>query len=123
MASLPTPGRVFERDGRTVRALHGCHLHSPIMKNLACLRRLVKVAMALVEDDVYIYQFKINMKAAFSGDVWKWHQDFIYWRDEDGMPECRVVNIGLYLDDVTEMNGPLLVIPGSHRGGVIDGHA
>jgi ectoine hydroxylase len=35
---------------------------------------------------VYIYQFKINVKAAFGGDVWQWHQDYIFWRNEDGMP-------------------------------------
>src|SRR5262249_6453220 len=30
-----------------------------------------------------------------------------------------VTNIALYLDDVTEFNGPLFLIPGSHRGDAI----
>lgn len=114
------PSRVFEQDGRTVRALHGCHLHSPLMQALTRLPRLTQAAQALVGGDVYVYQFKVNMKAAFTGDVWKWHQDYIYWRDEDGMPDCRVTNLALHLDDAHEANGALMVIPGSHREGLIE---
>ena len=31
----------------------------------------------------------------------------------------RAVNIGVFLDDVTAANGPLLFIPGSHKHGVV----
>jgi hypothetical protein len=66
------------------------------------------------------YIFKINIKAPFSGDIWKWHQDYIYWRKEDGMPKPRVVNAMCLLDDMNEFNGPLFVIPGSHKEEMID---
>ena len=120
LAGIDAPGRVLERDGRTVRALHGCHLDSDVMMRLTRLPRLVGAAMTLLGGDVYVYQFKINMKAAFTGDVWQWHQDFIYWRSEDGMPACEAINLALHLDEAHETNGSLMLIPGSHRHGVVE---
>jgi ectoine hydroxylase len=35
---------------------------------------------------LYMHQFKINAKAAFTGDVWQWHQDYGTWKRDDGMP-------------------------------------
>jgi ectoine hydroxylase len=64
-----------------------------------------------------MHQFKINAKAAFDGDVWQWHQDYGTWARDDLMPEPLAMNIAVYLDDVTEFNGPLWFIRGSHRGG------
>ena len=70
-----------------------------------------------------MHQYKINGKAAFNGDVWQWHQDYGTWARDDEMPEPRAMNIALFLDEVTEFNGPLYIIPKSHKGGVIEaGH-
>jgi ectoine hydroxylase len=74
----------------------------------------------VLEDEVYVHQFKVNAKQAFGGEVWEWHQDYVFWRNEDGMPAARVLNATLYLDEVNEFNGPLLLIPGSHQYGVIE---
>jgi len=39
------------------------------------------------------------------------------------MPTSRAMNVAIFLNDVTEFNGPLIFIPGSHKKGVIDaGH-
>src|SRR5947199_8251024 len=76
--------------------------------------------MQILGGKVYIYQFKINAKAAFGGDVWEWHQDYIFWQKEDGLPTANVVNAVIFLDEVHEFNGPLIFIPGSHKEGVID---
>ena len=33
------------------------------------------------------------------------------------------MNISIFLDDVTEFNGPLFLIPGSHKAGILEaGH-
>jgi ectoine hydroxylase len=70
-----------------------------------------------------MHQYKINAKAAFTGDVWQWHQDYGTWLRDDGMPEPRAMNIAVFLDEVMPINGPLLLIPKSHKGGVFDaGH-
>jgi ectoine hydroxylase len=120
LAERETAGRVFERDGTTIRALHGCHRESAVMSILTRVSRLLAPVTDVLRSPAYVYQFKIHFKAAFSGDVWKWHQDYIYWRDEDGMPEPRAVNVALFLDDVTEFNGPIIAVPHSHTCGVIE---
>lgn len=109
------PGRVFEADGSTVRAVHGCHQAPGPYADLVRDRRLLVPARQIVGGDVYVHQSKINAKRAISGDVWPWHQDFTFWNREDGMAEPRVVNVAVLLDGATEHNGPLLFIPGSHR--------
>lgn len=112
--------RVVEKEGYVTRSVYGCHLVNDYFKHFASEPKLLGPAKQLVDDDVYIYQFKINAKVAFQGDVWKWHQDYIFWRNEDGLPAPRITNIAIFLDEVTEFNGPLFLIPGSHREGVIE---
>ncbi len=120
LARIDHPSRVLEKDSQTVRALHGCHLTSEVMARLTRLPRLLRPAEQIVGGAAYVYQFKVNFKAAFGGDVWKWHQDYIFWRKGDGMAEPRCVNVMVYLDEVTEFNGPLMCIPRSQRHGMID---
>jgi ectoine hydroxylase len=116
-----SPRRVLEKDGVAVRSVYGSHETNEVFGLLARLERLVRSAAQILGGDVYVYQFKINAKAAFVGDVWEWHQDYVFWREEDGMPAPDVVNATVFLDDVTEFNGPMIVIPGSHRYGVLPG--
>ena len=66
-----------------------------------------------------MHQFNINAKAAFDGDVWQWHQDYGTWLRDDGMPEPRAMNISVFLDEVMPINGPLMLIPESHRHGTL----
>jgi ectoine hydroxylase len=111
---------VREKNTGLVRALQGCHLFSPTFERLTRLSRILDPIQQIIGDATYVYQFKINFKMAFGGDIWKWHQDYIYWLKEDGMPQPSCANILIFLDDVGEFNGPLLFIPGSHRHGVIE---
>ncbi|MEM9293425.1 MAG: phytanoyl-CoA dioxygenase family protein [Acidobacteriota bacterium] len=115
----PSSARVLEKDGKTVRAVHGCHLHDDLFGAMVRDPRLIDPAQQLLGGDVYVFQFKINAKAAFTGDVWEWHQDYIFWREEDGVERCDLVNVAIFLDEVHEFNGPLTFIPGSHREGVL----
>ena len=113
------PGRMMEKDNQTVRALHGVHAHSKIFQSLIQHPLLLEPAQQILGDSVYLYQFKINMKAAFTGDIWPWHQDYAFWYEEDGMPEPRTVSIAIFLDEVNQFNGPLYLISGSHKEGLI----
>jgi L-proline 4-hydroxylase len=118
--SEDSPRRVMEKDGAIVRSVYGSHKTSEVFSRLVRHPNILKPAKAILGSEVYVYQFKINAKAAFGGDVWEWHQDFIFWRNEDGMTRPRVMSVAIFLDEVTEYNGPMLLIPGSHREGVID---
>lgn len=116
---IDSPRRIMERSG-AVRSVFASHVHSELFDSLSRLRRLVEPAMQLLRSEVYTHQFKINAKAALEGDQWEWHQDFLYWHKEDGMPEPRVLTATVFLQDVNEFNGPMLLIPGSHKQGMID---
>ena len=114
---------VREKDDKTVRTVFAAHHFSSVYNNVARHPRIVGPAMQLLGGTVYIHQFKINAKAAFDGDVWQWHQDYGVWSRDDQMPEAKAMNLAVFLDEVNEFNGPLYLIPGSHRHGVIDaGH-
>jgi ectoine hydroxylase-related dioxygenase (phytanoyl-CoA dioxygenase family) len=121
MSELPddTPGQVMEKDNKTVRAIHGVHTHSTILQDLIQHPLLLEPAQQILGDSVYLYQFKINMKAAFTGDLWPWHQDYAFWYEEDGMQEPKTVSVGIFLDEVSQFNGPLYYILGSHKEGLI----
>ena len=114
-------GLVLEENKTSIRTINGLHLKYTIFKKLCCHPRLLLLAQELVRDkDLYVHQFKVNFKEAFAGDIWDWHQDYIYWLKGDGMPEAKATSVALFLDDVTEFNGPLMFIPKSHKLGVID---
>jgi ectoine hydroxylase len=114
---------VREKDGKTPRTAFAAHTYNDMFGRLARHPRLIEPVEQLLDGPVYIHQFKINAKAAFDGDVWQWHQDYGTWQRDDAMPEARAMNIALFLDDVTEFNGPLMFIPKSHKRGVLEaGH-
>lgn len=114
-----TPRRILEKSG-AVRTVFASHTDNEVYNALSRLPRLVEPAKQLLDSDVYIHQFKINAKVALEGEQWEWHQDFLYWHKEDGMPRSRVVTAAVFLQEVNEFNGPMLVTPGSHRDGMID---
>lgn len=70
----------------------------------------------LIGPDLRLLGSKLNMKSAQYGAPVEWHQDwgFYPYTNED------LLAIGIMLDDVTAANGPLQVIPGSHRGPIYD---
>ena len=114
------PGHVLEQHGKSYRAFHGCHLYDENFDALTRLPEMLAPARQILKEDVYIHQLKVNLKQAFSGEMWPWHQDYIYWRNEDQVPTDAIVSVMIFLDDITEFNGPVFFIPGSHRVGCID---
>lgn len=111
----PRPSRVLEKDGKTVRSIYGTHMHDSRFADLARHPFLVRAARALLGSDVYVYQFKVNTKEAFAGDIWEWHQDYVYWEREDGLPRPDISSFVVFLDEVTEFNGPVTVVPKTHQ--------
>ena len=110
---------VLEKGSNIVRSIYGVHFSNRLFDAAARQGRIVEPVKKILKNDVYVYQSKVNLKGAFDGDVWDWHQDYIYWHKEDGMPASKVLTVAVFLDEVTEFNGPLMLIPGSHRHGVL----
>jgi ectoine hydroxylase len=111
---------VREKGSDAVRTNFAAHLYSEPFARLARHPRMINPVQQLFDEALYMHQFKINGKMAFEGDVWQWHQDYGTWKNDDGMPTERAMNIAIFLDDVNEFNGPLMFIPGSHKKGVVD---
>lgn len=119
LSTQESRARIHEHHRSAVRAIHGGHLVSDLMAQLVRVAPVLEPVRQLLGGEVYLYQFKVNTKAAFVGDAWEWHQDFIFWRHEDLLPTPRLLTAVIFLDAVTEFNGPLVLIPGSHREGMI----
>lgn len=112
--------KVVEKEGGAVRSIYGSNTKNEVFRRLSCHPRIVEPARQILNSDVYVYQFKINIKNAFSGDLWDWHQDFIYWQKEDGVPSDRMISVAVFIDDVNEFNSPMFLIPGSHMHGSLE---
>lgn len=109
---------IRERSSGVVRTAMGLHLrHERFARLIRDPRLLVPAQQLLGDVDVYAQQVKVNAKEAFTGEQWQWHYDFATHHHEDGVPEPLALNLHIFLDDVTEFNGPLVFVPGSHRDG------
>jgi ectoine hydroxylase len=113
------PRRIMEKNG-AIRSFFAPDFTSQLFHEVSRLHRLVKSARQLLGSDVYIHQTKLNTKHAMVGDWWDWHQDYTFWKQDDGMPAPEVLTAMIYLNDVNEFNGPLLLVPGSHVAGTLD---
>ncbi|MEO7268829.1 MAG: phytanoyl-CoA dioxygenase family protein [Knoellia sp.] len=120
---LSTDGdeRVLERDGETVRSVYGVHRLDDDVAAMTRDPQILGAVEQILGDRAYVHQSKVNVKASFSGDQWEWHQDYVYWLQHDALTRPDLVNVALFLDDVTEFNGPLTFVPGSHSDGVLSG--
>ncbi len=111
------PANIVEKHSGEVRTAMGLHLRDPVFAKLVRHPRLVEPALQILGEELYIQQVKVNVKPAFVGEVWQWHYDFATHHAEDGVPEPLALNLHVFLDDVTELNGPLHFIPGSQAHG------
>lgn len=125
---LGTPARahpdanVIEKDGETVRAAWAVEIDSPACAAAYRMPRVLEPVRQLLGQDVYLFQSRLNYKAAGKGDVFQWHQDYGSWH-MDGVPRGGhrdMLSVLIMLDDTKTENGPLRFIPSSHRYGMID---
>lgn len=106
---------ITEPESGDVRSVFRVHENNPIFSSLAADERLAELARYILDDDVYIHQSRLNYKPGFRGKEFYWHSDFETWHVEDGMPRMRALSMSITLTENHEHNGPLMLIPGSHR--------
>ena len=109
------PKVIREPDGREVRSIFYVHKLSRVFADLAREPRLFGMMRQVLGSALYIHQSRINLKPGFRGKEFYWHSDFETWHVEDGMPRMRAVSACITLTENNEFNGPLMVIPGSHK--------
>ncbi|TMJ55122.1 MAG: phytanoyl-CoA dioxygenase family protein [Alphaproteobacteria bacterium] len=102
-----------------VRRIKTPHKHFPFFAELTRNPRITGVLAQLIGSDLRLHGAKLNMKSAGYGAAVEWHQDWAFYPHTND----DVLATGLYLDDCDMANGPLLVVPGTHKGPVYDHHA
>ncbi len=91
------------------------HKQHPFYWEVLKNSHMTEVLNALLGPDTVIQNSKLNTKAPGGGAAVEWHQDWAYYpHTNDDM-----LAFGLMLEDVDEANGPLQVIPGTHKGPVL----
>jgi ectoine hydroxylase len=106
---------IAEPGSGEVRSIFNVHRLNSVFANLVRDPRVLNVAREILGSEVYIHQSRINYKPGFKGKEFYWHSDFETWHTEDGMPAMRALSCSILLTDNDELNGPLMLIPGSHR--------
>ncbi|UUX49611.1 phytanoyl-CoA dioxygenase family protein [Nisaea acidiphila] len=95
------------------------HKQDPYYWEVLKNSRMTGVLTDLLGPDTMIQTSKLNTKAPGGGAAVEWHQDWAFYpHTNDDM-----LAFGLMLEDVDEANGPLQVIPGTHKGPVLSHHA
>ncbi|MFI6095763.1 phytanoyl-CoA dioxygenase family protein [Lentzea sp. NPDC051213] len=115
---VPGPHRILDGRSDDIRAVYSSHTRRCEFAALIRSPRLLNPVRQLLASDVYLHQLKINCSQAFSRGSWVWHRKFPAWRRQmDHLDSPDLVSVGLFLGDVTELNGSFTALPGSHRDG------
>jgi ectoine hydroxylase-related dioxygenase (phytanoyl-CoA dioxygenase family) len=85
---------------------------SPVFHDVMADSRMTDFVADLIGPNVKFHHSKINSKLPGAATKVKWHQDFPFTPHTND----DLVTALLLLDDMTEENGALEVLPGSHRG-------
>jgi ectoine hydroxylase-related dioxygenase (phytanoyl-CoA dioxygenase family) len=105
-------------DEPRVRRIKLPYMAHPLFREMAGHPRVIAVLSRLIGPNVRLQGGKINLKPADYGSPVEWHQDWAFYPHTND----DVLAVGVMLDDMTVDNGPMLVIPGSHRGPTYDHH-
>ena len=107
--------KITEPGSEEVRTIFRLDRHNALYDRLARDSRIAGVVRHLLGDDLYLHQSRLNYKPGFTGKEFYWHSDFETWHAEDGMPRMRAISASVLLTDNDALNGPLMLIPGSHK--------
>jgi ectoine hydroxylase-related dioxygenase (phytanoyl-CoA dioxygenase family) len=111
--------KVFEfesSDGETIRRIWSPIKRHHFFRDMSESNKLLSVVSGLIGNNLILQYSKLNMKGPKVGSIVEWHQDFSYYPHTN----ADLLSCLIYLDDATEENGCLEVIPGSHKLGLLD---
>jgi len=111
--------RVILEDNGSIRSIFAPHFVNDTYEKLSRLERFIIPSQQLIGSEVYLHQYKINSKKALRGEWWEWHQDFPYWHHDDGIVKPDMISAMLYLQEANAANGSLMVIPKTHKLGIV----
>lgn len=106
------------RDAPRVRRIKLPHTLSDVVRELMYSDAILAPARDLIGPNLRLHTSKLNMKSANFGAAVEWHQDFAFYPHTND----DVIAIGVMIDDMGLENGPLQIMPGSHKGPIHDHH-
>jgi len=101
-----------------VRRIKDPHINGEVYGNLLKSPDITDLVCQLIGPDLRMDHTKLNIKPARGGEPVEWHQDWAFYPHTND----DILEVGVMIEDCTLENGPLLMIPGSHRGPVFDHH-
>lgn len=90
----------------------------PIYDQVMRHPRILDIVEQLIGSGIRTNGNKLNMKSAGFGSPVEWHQDWAFYPHTND----DLLAVGIAIDDMQMENGPLLVIPGSHKGPLYSHH-
>ena len=104
------PGHSAEKPG--LRRIQSPEEVSDLFANIMRNAATVDFCAELIGPSIRFHHGKINSKLPGTATQVKWHQDFPF----EPMSNDDMITALLFVDDVTLENGPLEVLPGTHKG-------
>ena len=101
-----------------VRRIKHPQLRHPAFDALMRSESLVDPVADLLGGTVRFDHAKLNFKPPGAMAAVEWHQDWAFYPHTND----DLLAVGVMVEDCGEDNGPLMVIPGSHKGPVFDHH-
>ena len=102
-----------------VRRIKKPHLADPFYRKFAADPQITEALRSLMGDNIRLRSGgKVNMKSPGYGAPVEWHQDWAFYPHTND----DVLAVGVLLDDMTLENGPMMVVPGTHRGELYSHH-
>ena len=103
-----------------VRRIKTPHAFDPAYGALVNHPRIIAVLQDLWGPAIRFDTAKLNLKSAGYGAAVEWHQDWAFYPHTND----DLAAVGVMMDDMELANGPLMIIPGSHKAPkVFDHHA
>lgn len=114
-AELPHLLALLE-DGESSKDIREWHETSTYLYDICMNPRILDLVEGVLGPNFYCWASNFFIKDPRSTSTVGWHQDAYYWP----MAPHHSVTVWLAFDDVDEVNGGMKLIPGSHRGGIIN---
>ena len=106
-------------DRPRVRRINNPHANHRLFADICRMPKLVGVLRQLLgSSSIRLRGSKINLKDPEYGSPVEWHQDWAF----SPLTNDNSLAVGVMLDDCAIENGPLMVMPGTHKGPVFNHH-
>jgi ectoine hydroxylase-related dioxygenase (phytanoyl-CoA dioxygenase family) len=106
------------KENPKLRRLKNPHQIHKIYEDITKDNCILDIVSQLIGNNLRRDHTKLNFKGAHGGEAIEWHQDWAFYPHTND----DIVEVGIFLDDCGEENGPLMAVPGSHLGPLDEHH-